>query len=74
MSKESAEGVTLVWGILHEKTLYLYHLQQLQPHCPPNHCARVVFGHWFHTKSVVETQFVANALDTDWQDSQGVLM
>jgi hypothetical protein len=74
MSKESVEGisVTLVWGILHEITLYLYHLLQLQPHCPPNLCARVVFGQWFYTKYVVETQFIANTLVTVWQDSQGM--
>jgi hypothetical protein len=76
ISKESAEGisVTLVWGILLEITLYLYHLLQLQLLCPPNPCASVVFGQRFYTKYVVETQFIANALVTVWQDSQGMLL
>jgi hypothetical protein len=54
--------------------LYLYHLQQLEPVCPSDPCARVVFGQWFYTKYVVETQFVVNALVTVWQDSQGMLL
>jgi hypothetical protein len=57
-----------------KKIFHLYHLQQLQSHCPPNHCARVVCGQWFHTKYIVKTQFVAHVLVTDWQDSQGMLL
>jgi hypothetical protein len=58
-------GVPLVWIILHEQSLYPYHLHRAQAVTPPNYRARVVFCQWLHAKCVVNTQFVASIVFTD---------
>jgi hypothetical protein len=39
-------GVPLLWRILHEQSLYPYHIQLVQALTPPDHRARVVYCHW----------------------------
>jgi hypothetical protein len=58
-------GVPHVWRILHEQSLYPYHIQRVQALTPPDHHARVVYCHWLLAKCVVNPQFVANILFTD---------
>jgi hypothetical protein len=58
-------GVPLFWRILHEQSLYPYHIQRVQALTPPNHRARVVFCQWLLAKCLVNTQFVADILFTD---------
>jgi hypothetical protein len=60
----AAEGIG-VWRILHEQSLYPYHIQRVQALTPPDHRARVVYFHWLLTKCVVNPRFVANILFTD---------
>jgi hypothetical protein len=57
-------GVALAWRILHEQSLYPYHIQRVQAFTPPENRAREVFCQWLLTKCVVNTQFVANILYT----------
>jgi hypothetical protein len=57
-------GVPLVWRILHEQSLYPYHIQRVQA-LTPDHRARVVYCHWLLEKCVVNPRFVANILFTD---------
>jgi hypothetical protein len=63
----AAEGISvpLVWRILHEQSLYPYHIQRLQALTPPDHRARVVHCHWLLAKYFVNPRFVANILFTD---------
>jgi hypothetical protein len=62
-------GVPLVWRILHEQSLYPYHIQRAQVLTPPDHRARVVFCQRLLAKCVVNTQLVANILLTDEAES-----
>jgi hypothetical protein len=58
-------GVLLVWRILHEQSLYPYHIQRVQVLTPPDHCARAVFCQLLLAKYCVNTQFVAHILFTE---------
>jgi hypothetical protein len=57
----AAEGVPLVWIILHEQ--YLTHTTSSKS--TPDHCAGVVFCKWLLAKCIVNTQFATNSLLTD---------
>jgi hypothetical protein len=57
-------GVPLAWRILHEQSLYPYHLQRLLALAPPAHRARMVFCQWLLAKCVINTLFVDNILFT----------
>jgi hypothetical protein len=65
ISAAESIGVPLVWRILHEQSLYPYHIQRGQALIPPGHRARVVYCHWLLAKCVVNPRFVANILFTD---------
>jgi hypothetical protein len=56
----AADGlsVSLVWRILHEQSVYPYHIERVQALTPPDHIASVVFCRWFLAKCVVNSQFV----------------
>jgi hypothetical protein len=62
----AAEGIgaSLVWRILHEQSLYPYHIQQVQALTPASR-ARVAFCQSLLAKCVVNTLLVANILFTD---------
>jgi hypothetical protein len=45
-------GVPLVWRILHEQSLYPYHIQRVQALTPADHRASVVYCHWLLAKCV----------------------
>jgi hypothetical protein len=61
----AVEGVPLVLRILHEQSLYPYHIQRVHVLTPPDHRARAVFCQWLLAKCLVNTQFVANILLID---------
>jgi hypothetical protein len=54
-----------VWKVLHEQSLYSYHIRWAQALAPSDHRADVVFCQWLPTKCVVNTQFVRNILIID---------
>jgi hypothetical protein len=55
-------GIPLVWRILHEPSLYPYHIQRVQALIPRDHRAMVVFYQWLLVRCIANTQFVANIL------------
>lgn len=63
----AAEGINhrLVWSILHEQSLYPYHIQRVQALRPPDYQARLVFCQWFLRKCVEDPHFIENILFTD---------
>jgi hypothetical protein len=63
----AAEGIShpLVWSILHEQSLYPYHIQRVQALRPPDYQARLVFCQWFLRKCVEDPHFIENILFTD---------
>jgi hypothetical protein len=54
-----------VWRILHEQSLYPYHIQPVQAITPPDHHARVEFCQWLLAECTANTQPVANILFTE---------
>jgi hypothetical protein len=48
-------GIPLVWRTVHELSLYLCHIQQVQALTPPDHHAGVMFCKWILTKCFVNT-------------------